>query len=64
MGAATRGPEDHGLHVVCTQVTRAFLDFARKQGNDLCHADAGIRLSRSQALAIAGACAATWRQAY
>ena len=34
-GHCNTGPEDHGLHVVCVQATRAFLEFAREQGNDL-----------------------------
>ena len=34
-GCCNTGPEDHGLHVVCAQVTAEFLQFARKQGNDL-----------------------------
>ena len=34
-GCCNTGPEDLGLHVVCTQVTREFLAFARRQGNDL-----------------------------
>ena len=27
--------EDPGMHVVCAQVTQAFLDFSRERGNDL-----------------------------
>ena len=34
-GCCNTGPEDLGLHVVCTRVTREFLAFARRQGNDL-----------------------------
>jgi uncharacterized protein (DUF2237 family) len=34
-GCCNTGPEDLGLHVVCTQVTAEFLAFARQQGNDL-----------------------------
>ena len=34
-GCCNTGPEDVGMHVVCVQVTEAFLDFAREQGNDL-----------------------------
>ncbi len=29
------GPSDVGLHGVCAQVTDAFLDFTKRQGNDL-----------------------------
>lgn len=34
-GCCRTGPEDHGRHVVCTQVTDAFLEFSRVRGNDL-----------------------------
>ena len=34
-GCCNTGTEDLGLHVVCTQVTKDFLEFARRQGNDL-----------------------------
>ncbi len=34
-GCCHTGPEDHGLHVVCVEVTREFLAFSRERGNDL-----------------------------
>jgi len=34
-GCCNTGPEDLGLHVVCTQVTAEFLEFSAEQGNDL-----------------------------
>lgn len=34
-GRCTTGPEDHGVHVVCAEVTEAFLSFTSSQGNDL-----------------------------
>ena len=34
-GCCETGPEDLGLHVVCAQVTEAFLRFSDRQGNDL-----------------------------
>ena len=34
-GCCNTGPEDVGLHVVCAQVTEAFLAFSAEQGNDL-----------------------------
>lgn len=34
-GCCETGPEDVGVHVVCAQLTREFLDFSRTQGNDL-----------------------------
>jgi uncharacterized protein (DUF2237 family) len=63
-GCCNTGPEDVGLHVVCTQVTAAFLDFARSRGNDL--------VTPVPAFGFPGlkpgdrwcVCAATWREAY
>ena len=34
-GCCRTGPEDHGLHIVCARVNAAFLEFSRRQGNDL-----------------------------
>jgi uncharacterized protein (DUF2237 family) len=34
-GFCRTGPDDHGLHTVCTRVTEEFLDFSRHRGNDL-----------------------------
>jgi len=34
-GCCNTGPEDLGLHVVCTQVTAEFLEFSAETGNDL-----------------------------
>ena len=34
-GCCNTGPEDHGLHLICAEVTSAFLDFSRARGNDL-----------------------------
>jgi uncharacterized protein (DUF2237 family) len=34
-GCCETGPEDRGLHVVCAQVTEAFLTFSAERGNDL-----------------------------
>ena len=34
-GCCNTGPEDLGLHVVCTQVTAEFLEFSAEHGNDL-----------------------------
>lgn len=63
-GCCNTGPDDFGLHVVCAQVTREFLEFARKAGNDL--------ITPAPAYGFPGlkpgdrwcVCAATWRQAY
>lgn len=34
-GCCHTGPGDFGVHVVCAQVTDAFLSYTRAQGNDL-----------------------------
>ena len=34
-GACETGPQDQGSHVICTQVTEAFLGFTKSMGNDL-----------------------------
>ncbi|MGF1521294.1 MAG: DUF2237 family protein [Leptolyngbyaceae cyanobacterium] len=34
-GCCTTGPTDTGVHVVCAEVTDAFLSYTRAQGNDL-----------------------------
>jgi len=34
-GRCQTGPEDRGRHVVCAEMTEAFLQFTKAQGNDL-----------------------------
>lgn len=34
-GCCKTGPGDQGKHIVCAQVTQAFLEFSLDQGNDL-----------------------------
>lgn len=34
-GCCETGPEDHGSHTVCAEVTAEFLRFSRDRGNDL-----------------------------
>jgi len=34
-GHCKTAPDDIGTHVICAQVTQAFLEFSRSQGNDL-----------------------------
>ena len=63
-GCCNTGPEDHGLHVVCTEVTAAFLAFARREGNDLVTPvpQAGFPgLKPGDRWCV---CAGTWRRAY
>ena len=34
-GCCATGPEDIGRHVICAEMTSAFLDYSRSRGNDL-----------------------------
>lgn len=34
-GCCKTGPDDHGCHAVCTEVTEAFLIYSKAAGNDL-----------------------------
>lgn len=34
-GCCHTGAEDHGMHLVCAQMTAEFLQFSRNRGNDL-----------------------------
>jgi uncharacterized protein len=34
-GCCRTGPEDLGMHAVCAEVTKDFLEFSKSQGNDL-----------------------------
>lgn len=34
-GKCRTGGDDAGIHVICAQVTEAFLEFSRERGNDL-----------------------------
>jgi uncharacterized protein (DUF2237 family) len=34
-GCCRTGPDDYGLHLVCTEVTEEFLAFSKERGNDL-----------------------------
>lgn len=63
-GRCNTGPEDIGLHVVCVQVTREFLSFAFRNGNDLVtpapeHGFPGLVPGNRWCV-----CASWWRRAY
>jgi len=34
-GACETGPSDRGVHVVCAEMTQAFLEYSKSRGNDL-----------------------------
>ncbi len=63
-GCCNTGPEDLGMHIVCTRVTRGFLEFAREQGNDLITPVPEYNFPGLQPGDRWCVCAATWRQAY
>jgi hypothetical protein len=62
-GCCNTGPSDHGLHVVCAEMTAEFLAFSRAAGNDLStprpeYGFAGLRPGDRWCL-----CAARWEEA-
>ena len=61
-GCCRTGPEDLGRHVVCAQMTEAFLAFSKARGNDLTRQGPGfpgLRPGDRWCL-----CAARWREAW
>ncbi len=63
-GCCSTGAEDRGVHVVCAQVTAAFLEFSRSRGNDLStpvpdYRFPGLKPGDSWCL-----CAARWHEAW
>jgi uncharacterized protein (DUF2237 family) len=63
-GCCNTGPEDVGLHVICTQVTAEFLAYSKAQGNDLStpvpeHGFPGLRPGDCWCV-----CVARWREAF
>jgi uncharacterized protein len=63
-GCCNTGPQDVGLHVVCAKVTQAFLEFARRQGNDLITPAPHYGFPGLKAGDRWCVCVGTWRQAY
>lgn len=63
-GCCNTGGQDHGIHVVCSKMTKEFLQFSREQGNDLItpnplYAFPGLKPGDQWCL-----CAARWKEAY
>ncbi len=63
-GFCRTGPGDHGLHVVCAEMTASFLEFSRDQGNDLSspapeHAFPGLQPGDRWCL-----CVTRWKEAF
>ena len=63
-GCCNTGPEDHGLHVVCAEVTAEFLRFARSRGNDLITPVPEFGFPGLKPGDRWCVCAATWREAF
>ena len=63
-GCCNTGPEDVGLHVVCTQVTADFLVFARGRGNDLVTPVPEFGFPGLKPGDRWCVCAGTWREAF
>ncbi|HUN69890.1 MAG TPA: DUF2237 domain-containing protein [Burkholderiales bacterium] len=63
-GCCNTGYDDVGIHVVCVRVTREFLEFSRKRGNDLttpvpAAGFPGLRPGNQWCL-----CAGRWKEAF
>ena len=63
-GRCVTGPQDSGKHVICAQVTEAFLLFSRERGNDLitpipAYDFPGLKPGDRWCL-----CASRWQEAY
>jgi len=63
-GCCNTDIEDHGIHTICTIVTRPFLEFLKKSGNDLItpNPEFGFQgLKDGDSWCV---CAGSWFQAY
>ena len=63
-GCCNTGGQDHGLHVVCSEMTAEFLEFSRSRGNDLLtpnplYSFPGLKPGDRWCL-----CAARWKEAF
>lgn len=63
-GCCVTGPQDGGKHVICAQVTEAFLLFSKNRGNDLinpvpAYGFPGLKPGDRWCL-----CASRWQEAY
>jgi uncharacterized protein (DUF2237 family) len=62
-GCCETGPQDTGRHVVCAQVTEAFLNFSRSRGNDLITPRPDYRFPGLKPGDRWCLCASRWREA-
>lgn len=63
-GYCTTGPEDRGTHVVCAQMTTAFLAFTKARGNDLSTPRPAYNFPGLEPGDRWCLCAARWKEAY
>ncbi|WP_022835779.1 DUF2237 family protein [Salisaeta longa] len=62
-GCCHTGPSDRGLHVVCAEMTDAFLAFTKAQGNDLTTPQPAFNFPGLQPGDRWCVCAARWQEA-
>jgi uncharacterized protein (DUF2237 family) len=62
-GKCNTGPDDYGTHVVCARMTKAFLDYTLRQGNDLCTARPEYRFPGLKPGDKWCLCAVRWKEA-
>lgn len=63
-GCCDTGPQDSGLHLICSVMTDEFLEFSRSRGNDLSTPNPLYRFPGLQAGDRWCLCAARWKEAY
>lgn len=63
-GCCNTGNDDHGIHTVCARVTREFLDFSRRQGNDLASPNPAVGFRGLQPGDCWCLCAGRWLEAH
>ncbi|TWT84360.1 hypothetical protein CA13_58380 [Planctomycetes bacterium CA13] len=63
-GCCNTGGSDAGVHVVCTEMTEAFLAFSKEKGNDLSTPNQVFRFPGLKPGDRWCLCAARWKEAY
>ena len=63
-GCCETGPQDHGVHVVCAQMTEQFLNYTRAQGNDLSTPRPEFQFPGLKPGDQWCLCASRWKEAY
>ena len=63
-GCCNTDAKDQGSHVICAEVTQAFLDFSFQQGNDLITPRPQYQFKGLQAGDQWCLCALRWKEAY